>query len=405
MQSSRVLPAVLLFLAAAPLSCALKEEERVTMVEMHNLFRSQVSPPAADMLTMRWDEELAAFAKAYATQCIWGHNKERGRRGENLFAITEEGLDIQMAMEEWYNENEHYNLTSAACEEGQMCGHYTQVVWAATDRIGCGSHFCEKLEGVEETDIHLLVCNYQPPGNVKGRKPYKEGPRCSLCPDGYRCQNGLCEPAVGPATTTVLSPTKGVPASGAPGQAPSLRPSSDPGPEPRSETEAGGRGSPSVSPESPLFQERESTTLVPEAALEKETVPPEPQGRAWESIPEGTWEGDRGEAEEGVQVLLPSLSSSASSSQADPGQEGSPHPSAAASASPRPANPLSRDPPLPHRATGSNATGGRALALRSSGAAHLQPNTQVDGQSSSGPSCLTASLGGLLATLVVALLF
>ncbi|XP_028924986.1 peptidase inhibitor 16 isoform X2 [Ornithorhynchus anatinus] len=192
MQSSRVLPAVLLFLAAAPLSCALKEEERVTMVEMHNLFRSQVSPPAADMLTMRWDEELAAFAKAYATQCIWGHNKERGRRGENLFAITEEGLDIQMAMEEWYNENEHYNLTSAACEEGQMCGHYTQVVWAATDRIGCGSHFCEKLEGVEETDIHLLVCNYQPPGNVKGRKPYKEGPRCSLCPDGYRCQNGLC---------------------------------------------------------------------------------------------------------------------------------------------------------------------------------------------------------------------
>lgn len=38
-----------------------------------------------------------------------------------------------------------------------------QVVWARTDRIGCGSHFCEKLQGVEETNIHLLVCNYEPP--------------------------------------------------------------------------------------------------------------------------------------------------------------------------------------------------------------------------------------------------
>lgn len=58
---------------------------------------------------------------------MWGHNKERGRRGENLFAITEEGLDVPLAMEEWHHEREHYNLSAASCDRGQMCGHYTQV--------------------------------------------------------------------------------------------------------------------------------------------------------------------------------------------------------------------------------------------------------------------------------------
>ena len=83
-----------------------------------------MSPPSSPQ---RWDEELAAFAKAYAQQCVWGHNKERGRRGENLFAITDEGMDVPRAVEEWYLEREHYNLSAANCEPGQMCGHYTQV--------------------------------------------------------------------------------------------------------------------------------------------------------------------------------------------------------------------------------------------------------------------------------------
>lgn len=84
----------------------------------------------------RWDEELAAFAKAYAQQCVWGHNKERGRRGENLFAITDEGMDVPRAVEEWYLEQEHYNLSAASCDPGQMCGHYTQVRgrWAGRGR-------------------------------------------------------------------------------------------------------------------------------------------------------------------------------------------------------------------------------------------------------------------------------
>ncbi|XP_005856781.1 PREDICTED: peptidase inhibitor 16 isoform X3 [Myotis brandtii] len=199
MHSSRsllalLLPPLLLLGATPGPAGALSDEERRTMVDLHNLYRAQASPPAANMLQMRWDAELAAFAKAYAQQCVWGHNKERGRRGENLFAITDEGMDVPLAVEQWHMEREYYNFSAATCEPGQMCGHYLQVVWAKTDRIGCGSHFCEKLQGVEETNVHLLVCNYEPPGNVRGRRPFEEGTPCSQCPSGYLCENSLCEP-------------------------------------------------------------------------------------------------------------------------------------------------------------------------------------------------------------------
>lgn len=193
-----LLPPLLMLVATTGPAGALSDDEKREMVELHNFYRTHVSPPATGMLQMRWDEELAAFAKAYAQECVWGHNKKRGRRGENLFAITDEGMNVPLAVEEWHHESEYYNFSTSTCDPGQMCGHYTQVVWAKTERIGCGSHFCEKLQDLEETNIHLLVCNYEPPGNVKGQRPYQEGTPCSQCPSDYHCENSLCEPSRGP---------------------------------------------------------------------------------------------------------------------------------------------------------------------------------------------------------------
>lgn len=73
-----------------------------------------------------WDAELEAFAQAYAEKCIWDHNKDRGRRGENLFAMAPT-LDLEFAVEDWNGEEKYYNLTTSTCVPGQMCGHYTQV--------------------------------------------------------------------------------------------------------------------------------------------------------------------------------------------------------------------------------------------------------------------------------------
>ncbi|NWY72165.1 PI16 inhibitor, partial [Erithacus rubecula] len=138
-----------------------------------------------------WDTELEALAQSYAEKCIWDHNKERGRRGENLFAMAPT-LELEFAVEDWNGEEKFYNLTTSTCVPGQMCGHYTQVVWSNTHQIGCGAHFCEKIEGIETENMHLLVCNYYPPGNMKGKKPYLEGPSCTACPKDTVCVNNLC---------------------------------------------------------------------------------------------------------------------------------------------------------------------------------------------------------------------
>ncbi|NWW89329.1 PI16 inhibitor, partial [Rhynochetos jubatus] len=185
------LPPVCLLLTVLELSWSLSDEEKKIILDGHNKYRSQVSPPAADMLKMSWDTELEAFAQAYAEKCIWDHNKERGRRGENLFAMAPT-LDLEFAVEDWNGEEKYYNLSTSTCVPGQMCGHYTHVVWASTHQIGCGAKFCEKIDGIETEDMYLLVCNYYPPGNMKGRKPYKEGPSCSQCPEGRVCVNSLC---------------------------------------------------------------------------------------------------------------------------------------------------------------------------------------------------------------------
>ncbi|NWV35457.1 PI16 inhibitor, partial [Grantiella picta] len=143
-----------------------------------------------------WDKELEDLAQSYAEKCIWDHNKERGRRGENLFAMAPT-LELEFAVEDWNAEEKFYNLTTSTCVPGQMCGHYTQVVWSNTHQVGCGAHFCEKIDGIETENMHLLVCNYYPPGNMKGKKPYVEGPSCTTCPTGTVCVNNLCEADTG----------------------------------------------------------------------------------------------------------------------------------------------------------------------------------------------------------------
>ncbi|NXM28766.1 PI16 inhibitor, partial [Oxyruncus cristatus] len=190
------LPPVFLVLTVLELSWSLSDEEKKIILDEHNRYRSQVSPPARAMMKLTWDKELESLAQSYAEKCIWDHNKERGRRGENLFAMAPM-LELEFAVEDWNGEEKFYNFTTSTCVPGQMCGHYTQVVWSDTKHIGCGAKFCEKIEGIETENMHLLVCNYYPAGNVKGKKPYWEGPPCSQCPEGTDCVDNLCEADTG----------------------------------------------------------------------------------------------------------------------------------------------------------------------------------------------------------------
>ena len=65
----------------------------------------------------------------------------------------------------WVAEEASYDYASNTCSA--VCGHYTQVVWAQSQRLGCGVSSCPNI-GYPNT----IVCNYSPGGNVGGQRPY-----------------------------------------------------------------------------------------------------------------------------------------------------------------------------------------------------------------------------------------
>ena len=60
----------------------------------------------------------------------------------------------------WGAESADYSPEHGTCAWNRQCGHYTQIVWAATKEVGCGMSVCPTLGQV-------WVCNYRPAGNIR----------------------------------------------------------------------------------------------------------------------------------------------------------------------------------------------------------------------------------------------
>ncbi|XP_026055576.1 peptidase inhibitor 16-like [Carassius auratus] len=172
----------------------LTEQEKSNIIDLHNDIRSTVQPSAAFMQKVVWDETLRLVAEAYASKCIWKHNPqlEELRMGENLFVGTGP-FNATKALLNWFKERVDYDFENNSCPEHKMCGHYTQMVWADSSRIGCATHFCDTLEGLSFKKATLLVCDYFPAGNYNGKKPYESGAPCSKCPEDLSsCEDNIC---------------------------------------------------------------------------------------------------------------------------------------------------------------------------------------------------------------------
>lgn len=147
--------------------------ELAGITDAHNVARANVVPAAATPLPpLSWDDTLAGVAQAYAEKCIWEHSTDNPY-GENLYANTGTGTTPQDVVEGWVSEVDFYDYETGDCVEGEMCGHYTQVVWADTLRVGCGVANCTTGSPFGSSpNWQNWVCNYDPPGNWVGEKPY-----------------------------------------------------------------------------------------------------------------------------------------------------------------------------------------------------------------------------------------
>jgi len=128
--------------------------------------------------------------------CSWKHGHPShnlpAAPGQNLYATSGQSVNLTAAIQHsWYaSEKVHYDYDSQGCSG--VCGHYTQIVWATSRQVGCAVHRCRPLTGLYDSGTYL-VCNYYPPGNVRGQRPYTKGPACSRCGGGAGwCKNGLC---------------------------------------------------------------------------------------------------------------------------------------------------------------------------------------------------------------------
>ncbi|BAH91689.1 Os02g0472700 [Oryza sativa Japonica Group] len=135
-------------------------------LNLHNAARAGVG---AGMLS--WDSTVAAYAADYAekrkSDCRNVHSN--GPYGENLFqGVAHISWTASDALFSWLGEAKNYNCTGNTCKDGQECGEYTQLMWTNSTRVGCASVTCDDSAGGGT----FIACNYDPPGNVAGQRPY-----------------------------------------------------------------------------------------------------------------------------------------------------------------------------------------------------------------------------------------
>jgi pathogenesis-related protein 1 len=141
------------------------------LLAAHNAARAAVLPaPATPMRALVWSDADAAVAKAYAAQCKFAHNPNRGPRGENLYATSGGGATAAAVLKSWVDEKSSYNYANNSCSG--VCGHYTQVVWASTTAVGCAKQACTQNSPFGGGAWEIWVCDYSPPGNFIGKRPY-----------------------------------------------------------------------------------------------------------------------------------------------------------------------------------------------------------------------------------------
>ena len=138
------------------------------LLELHNEERARVGAPA-----LAWDAGLAAEAEAYARRLarrgrglVHSIRDDRDGQGENLWMGTAGFYPAAMMFDSWAQEKRLFrpgvfpNVSRRGVAWPEV-GHYTQIVWSGTDRVGCGVH--------RGGGWDYLVCRYSPAGNVMGQ--------------------------------------------------------------------------------------------------------------------------------------------------------------------------------------------------------------------------------------------
>jgi pathogenesis-related protein 1 len=134
-------------------------------LDFHNAKRKDVGAPP-----LTWSPELAAVAQHWADHLAADKNcglehTVGGKYGENLFGGSGKAYTALDASQSWYDEIKDYTPGVLTEANWAKTGHYTQMVWSKTQRLGMGQATCPNGSIV-------IAAEYDPPGNYMGQSPY-----------------------------------------------------------------------------------------------------------------------------------------------------------------------------------------------------------------------------------------
>jgi hypothetical protein len=139
------------------------------LLAAHNAERERLGVPALD-----WDAALAADARVWADELAatgrFEHSADEPGKpieGENLWAGTPSAFSPEAMVGLWVTEKTDYRPglfpNNSRSGDVENVGHYTQVIWRTSRRVGCASAAGQNEE--------FLVCRYSVAGNITGQRP------------------------------------------------------------------------------------------------------------------------------------------------------------------------------------------------------------------------------------------
>ncbi len=133
-------------------------------LDAHNDLRREVGVPP-----LVWSSDLAAKAQLWADNLALTNRFEHSNTGmgENIADGWVSGDPPETRIFKGWGEDEkpNFNPATRKCYRGKVCGHYTQIVWRNSTKVGCGVK-------VKADGGYILVCNYDPPGNMNNGPAY-----------------------------------------------------------------------------------------------------------------------------------------------------------------------------------------------------------------------------------------
>lgn len=138
------------------------------MLALHNTKRRAHCAP-----DLTWSSELAAAAQAWADRCKLAHapRSVNPNQGENLARGAGRLGESAYLFGGWYDEVRQYDFGKPGFQKGT--GHFTQIVWRGTRRLGCAVANCGGRR--------LWVCRYAPMGNIVNAGYFEKNVRPAGC--------------------------------------------------------------------------------------------------------------------------------------------------------------------------------------------------------------------------------